>query len=321
MSTPFNDIEHLQTFCKRHLNKQIHEYFRNLDKITEEQWEETFNKNNPEHLLRQFSLHKDNDTIQMTIFRWNLYFNQINPKPLNVSDYIVGIPMADYEESVKFKPQLYWYFDTHYTEVDKIETEWQANKTNPNYRKRSYPRIRLTHRLTQKYIDLYKLDSRFFDPMTSWELGKLAERIERYFMVGNDYYVFERGIYKASYWDKANGFRLTIPYDKDDDLVGFFRRFFDSLEHRPDYEKYLKLDGREFGSLNIEGDNPRGQYERDGSVKSQYVDYDYWLGEKQATERNRTTGNVYLKYVQLKVWGRDPIWVYSTKRGQGLNRT
>lgn len=300
-----NDFELLQDFCRKYVNKRINDYFRTEYEQDDNTFETDFNKNNPKHILKQLCIHKDNDTVQLTLFRWNLYFNQVNPKDIDVSSYIVGFSMDDYESKVKFKPQLYWYFDTSYREEDKIRKETEQNRTNTNYRERSKPRIRISHRLTDETVSDFGLSNRFFDESTNFPLRNLARGIKRHFMVGNEPWYYDRGIYRATYWHPSEGFRLQIPYRTESSVMEFYRRFFSALDFNADYEKHLKLDGRENERI------ASGKYqELDGRLKPQYIDYDYWLGQRELTDVNRTVGEVYLKYVLLKVWKRDVITLY-----------
>jgi hypothetical protein len=300
-----NDFELLQDFCRKYVNKRINDYFKKEYKDDDGTFETDFNKDNPKHILKQLCLHKDNDTVQLTMFRWNLYFNQVNPRDVDVSSYIVGFSMEDYEDKVKFKPQLYWYFDASWREEDKIRKETEQNKHNPDYRERSKPRIRISHRLTDKTVTDYGLDNRFFDEFTNFSLRNLARGIKRNFMVGREPWYYERGIYRASYWQPKEGFRLNIPYRRDSELMEFYRRFFNALDFNANYEKHLKLDGREDERV------ASGKYqELDGRLKPQYREHDFWLGKRELTDVNRTVGEVYLKYVLLKVWKRDPITLY-----------
>jgi hypothetical protein len=97
----FSDWEHLQSTLRIYHNKMVREEFSDItadDDISI-----------PRSSLKRACLLADDDTVDMTILRFWLFFMHTR-KARDFQAPLFGMPVADYEERVRYKPQVTLYF-------------------------------------------------------------------------------------------------------------------------------------------------------------------------------------------------------------------
>ena len=287
-----NKIELFQSFCRQYVNRQVREFFRDRDEDIPDNFSDIFDRGNPEHIIKALCLHDDRDTIQNTLFAFDFFYQYINPIPINLDDIIYGIPKADYEERVQYKPQLELFFTQNYEERERDK---EKGAKSP---------VRMEISLRVFDTNKYQLT---LGPENNPALEELGRDIKRNFQD----YQYEKGIYIASYFDPKKGVRLIIPYQRELECRELIRRVLDSVDITPDYERFFKPDGREDKNL--------GQFEETtGKVKPEYIDKELMLGERKNRTKDRAIGTVFLYRATLKVHQRDPVILCHYKKGKGL---
>lgn len=175
----FNNTEHFQSVCRRYLNKEIREAFKDLGG---DNWEPeiTTTRGSMRHALT----HQDNDTIQMTMGRMFLYYFTFG-KAQALQTPVYGLPINSYqEESVSFRPQILLYFDQNQTDVEKEQ-----------------------HRVRGEIT--YRLVNETSQSITEADLKTRANKIKQLFATPN-LFVWHKGKVTCRYEDNANGYKLTL---------------------------------------------------------------------------------------------------------------
>jgi hypothetical protein len=169
----FNEWEFLQDTVRRWHNKAVAQYFNNqkVDSI------ET-----PKEGLRHACTMKDNDTSTMTLMRMWL-FEVTAGRLQSVQAPIYGIPVADFQRDVAFKPQVKLYFRERYTDL--------TDRTAPG-------RGEITFRLMNETAATY----------TRAKAEEMARDIKREFTT--PIFVWEKGKYYYYYRDLERGYDLRL---------------------------------------------------------------------------------------------------------------
>ena len=97
------DVEHFQSFCRKWINRTVREHFRDLPPGTDG----SLDTDSPRSVIRDVCLHKDTDTMTLTIGRMLIWW--VEARGL-FEDVIYGIPADSFHETVVYKPQikLFW---------------------------------------------------------------------------------------------------------------------------------------------------------------------------------------------------------------------
>ena len=107
----FSPTEHLQDAIKRVYNKQVREFFSDLGG---EDWDPSIAT--PRASARLSCTHQERDTIHETVARM-LLFKQFVDGGVGVDIPIYGLPTQAYQEVVRFKPQIFLYFQERVQDV------------------------------------------------------------------------------------------------------------------------------------------------------------------------------------------------------------
>ncbi|MGF1535365.1 MAG: hypothetical protein ACFB4J_02605 [Elainellaceae cyanobacterium] len=174
MAAP-NDFENLQSVYMRVYNRMVRESFR------EDIPDDAFST--PEAQMRYACLIKDNDTATMMQLRSNLFL-MIREEAARLQAPIYGIPTAEYQEAVRFRPQVQLHFE---------EPRDEAAAAN-----RERKRVRASFRLMNKTPET----------VTQTDMTALRNRIAQQFPRS---YRFRTGRYKLSYRHREEGLELVIP--------------------------------------------------------------------------------------------------------------
>ncbi|NJO98674.1 MAG: hypothetical protein HC764_23950 [Pleurocapsa sp. CRU_1_2] len=98
-----NDIEIVQSFIRKYINKAVKEHFK--DQVGED--ETSLSKSTPRSAIKLVCLHKDTDPITLTGIRLLIWW--VEARGL-LDEFIYGIPYSQFHETVQFLPQikLFW---------------------------------------------------------------------------------------------------------------------------------------------------------------------------------------------------------------------
>lgn len=169
----FNEWEFLQDTVRRWHNKAVTQWFKNqaVDDIS-----------TPKAALRHACTMKDGDTATMTMMRlWLFEVTAGHAQSLQAPIY--GIPVADFQRDVSFKPQVKLYFRERYTNL--------TDRTAPG-------RGEITFRLMNESAQTY----------TRAKAEEMARDIKREF--ATPIFIWEKGIHYYYYKDFDRGYDLRL---------------------------------------------------------------------------------------------------------------
>jgi hypothetical protein len=169
----FLEWEYLQDTVRLWHNKAVAQWFKNqpVDDIS-----------TPKRGLRHACTMKDDDTATMTMMRmWLFEITAGHAQSLQAPIY--GIPVADFQRDVSFKPQVKLCFRERYTNL--------TDRTAPG-------RGEITFRLMNESAQTY----------SRAKAEALAKDIKREF--ANPIFVWEKGIYYYYYRDQEKGYDLRL---------------------------------------------------------------------------------------------------------------
>ncbi|MEA5449717.1 hypothetical protein VB780_14135 [Leptolyngbya sp. CCNP1308] len=106
----FSEAEHLQDLFRRYANRQVREFFSDLGG---EDWEPDIGTTRGS--LRHGATHKDEDSLPMTLLRWEL-FNYVRRLKFDVP--YIGIPVTSFNSERKYKPQIVLFFQEDLGDVE-----------------------------------------------------------------------------------------------------------------------------------------------------------------------------------------------------------
>ena len=169
------DVEHFQSFCRKWINKVVREHFKDLPPGTDG----SLDTDSPRGVIRDVCLHKDTDTMTLTIGRMLTWW--VEARGL-FEDVIYGIPSTDFHETQKFLPQITIYWKESIKDA-KLENRYQIKARYTVRWKGDYA--------TKTDIDIIrvKINNIFNKPVT---------------------HSFYKGREKWSYYDLEKGYRLIV---------------------------------------------------------------------------------------------------------------
>jgi hypothetical protein len=169
----FSEWEHLQDTLRLWHNRAVATWFRN---------QEPNSISTPREALRHACTMKDNDTSTMTMIRlWLFEITAGHAQSLQAPIY--GIPVADHQRDVTFKPQVKLYFRERYTTT--------TDRTAPG-------RGEITFRLMNETSQTY----------SRAKAVEMAKDIKREF--ATPIFVWEKGIHYYYYKDFDRGYDLRL---------------------------------------------------------------------------------------------------------------
>ncbi|NJL53093.1 MAG: hypothetical protein HC930_14510 [Hydrococcus sp. SU_1_0] len=98
-----NDIEIVQSFIRKYINKGIKEHFKDVSGDDET----SLSKDTPRSAIKLVCLHKDTDPITLTVVRLLIWW--VEARGL-LDEFIYGIPSTDFEISNTYYPQVKLHF-------------------------------------------------------------------------------------------------------------------------------------------------------------------------------------------------------------------
>lgn len=176
-ATPeFNSVEHLQGCVRRWYNREVRDYFRDLN--IDDNWSPNLNVSREN--LAKACFHLDTDNLITTQMRLQL-FNEIRGQAHRVPYY--GIPVTSFQESRKFQPQISLFFQEDFEDVD------------PDYSP------------VHGHIGFRLMGSA---SITKAQAEVFANRVKLAFGNGGSGYIWRKGKDMASYTDWAKGYQLQL---------------------------------------------------------------------------------------------------------------
>ena len=175
----FSSTEHLQDLVKRFANREVNDWFRDVDDET--------NIQAPRASLKLGCLHQEQDSINQTILRMFLFWLVVSGEQ-RFGSKVYGIPFLTHQDSVRFDPQIMLYFEEPY-ETREI---FQGRKM-PGATGEISVRLR-----DKKYNTVSKAD-----------LNSLAVQIKSIFG-GSNPKQWRKGKHFFTYTDKAKGYKFQI---------------------------------------------------------------------------------------------------------------
>lgn len=200
----FNEAEHLQDLFRRYANKQVRNFFSDLGG---ESWQPDISTNRSS--LRHGCTHKDDDSLPMTLLRWEL-FNYARRLKFDVP--MIGIPKASYDVERKYRPQIIINFMEDLTDV---EIGYEAVFGRISFRLMDHTSETLTPAVAQTF----------------------ANRINSNFNTGNGF-VWHKGRIMTSYTDWNQGYQLQILARNKADARAVIEKVLDIQNHTFDAKKF-----------------------------------------------------------------------------------
>lgn len=196
--------ENLQSVVRRWQNREIQEYFRDLD--IDENWSPDLTS--PRSVLAGVCRHEDSDTYLITLLKcW--FFEHIKSQTYRVPYY--GIPVSSFQESRRFQPQIKLFFQEDLADVDPeySPVTGEIGIRLPNY---------TTETITPTIAETF------------------AARINSSFAVGGGR-VWRKGRLMCSYTDWGRGYQLQILARTESDARTLIENVLDIQNDSPDWSK------------------------------------------------------------------------------------
>ncbi|MBE9155385.1 hypothetical protein IQ265_00795 [Nodosilinea sp. LEGE 06152] len=201
-ATPeFNSVEHLQACVRRWYNREVRNYFRDLN--IDDNWSP--NLNVPRENLARACLHLDTDNLATTHLRLEL-FNEIRGQAHRVPYY--GIPVTSFQESRKFQPQIKLFFQEDLEDVD------------PDY-------CPIAGEIGFRLMGSASI--------TKAQAATLANRVKLAFGNGGSGYIWRRGKDMATYNDWKKGYALQILTRSKSEARELIGKVLDVQNHNPNW--------------------------------------------------------------------------------------
>ncbi|PZV07827.1 MAG: hypothetical protein DCF32_06245 [Leptolyngbya sp.] len=172
----FSEAEHLQDLFRRYANRQVREFFSDLGG---EDWEPDIGTTRGS--LRHGATHKDDDSLPMTLLRWEL-FNYVRRLKFDVP--MMGIPLMSNDVERKYKPQIFLNF---IEDLGDVDAGYAPVTGLVSFRLMDHTSETITPTIAQTY----------------------ANRIKTNFSVGSGY-VWRKGRTMVTYSDWKKGYQLQI---------------------------------------------------------------------------------------------------------------
>jgi hypothetical protein len=173
----FREVEHFQDVLRLTHNRQIKEFFRDL----KEPWDRNIKTSRSS--LRTACQIEDDDSIVLSIAKFLFYHITVR-RGEEFTEPVYGIPVGNFNEQRKFRPQIKLHFRESLSEVD------------PDYRPL---RAEISMRLMNETPE----------SLSKTELTKLAKAIKAEFVTGK-IYQFKKGKVLVTYKDLENGYDFQL---------------------------------------------------------------------------------------------------------------
>lgn len=195
----FSEWEHLQGQILRMHNRMVRDWFSDApdDDIS-----------TPRGSLKRACLIQDNDPIALVNLRLWL-FEVTFGRLANMQTPVYGIPVQEFQQDTKFKPQVKLVF---YEDTQDVEDGYRAIEAE------------LTFRLINETSE----------SITETNARNLATKIRNEF-AGGSLYRWHRGRYKATYLDKENGYDFRLQVYSQSEAEELIRKVLAIRDKTPDW--------------------------------------------------------------------------------------
>ena len=100
---PNQDVELVQSFIRRYINRAINEHFRDVDGVDEA----SLNLDVGRQAIKRVCLHNDEDPLTLTLVRLLIWYIEVRGL---FDDFIYGIPSTDFDIKFTYFPQVKLHF-------------------------------------------------------------------------------------------------------------------------------------------------------------------------------------------------------------------
>lgn len=201
----FNPIYHLKTVYIETHNQLVEQEFSDTG---DSSWDPNFDTPRDSLRLACTITHDDSDTL-MLLRLW--FFYVIVRKAKAFHPYFYAIPTDNFHISVKFLPQVkLLFYESQYSASNNMRPPLEAQ---------------ISYRL-------------MVDPatMTETDVENLAIKIYDEFASNGNIYSFDKGQYKASYRDKANGYQFILTVNDETTARDLITKVLSLNNHVPDWD-------------------------------------------------------------------------------------
>jgi hypothetical protein len=199
----FSGSEHLQDLFRRYMNREIRAFFIDLGG---EDWEPEITT--PRGALRIGCTHLDSDSLTMTLLRWELFQHV---RTLKFQQPFYGVPIGDYHQTRRFKPQVQLYFQE---DEGDVAPGYAPVTGQIAFRLMNYTESTINRTVAQT----------------------LANRINSEFAIGGGY-VWRKGKVMFTYTDREKGYKLQLLCRTEAEGVQLVNKVLDANNDTPDWTK------------------------------------------------------------------------------------
>lgn len=200
----FSPAEHLQDTILNIQNKLVRAEFSD---VGDDSWQRDISTARAS--LRTACTHLDSDSLAMTKLRLDLFYLVLK-KAKDYHPHIYGTPSTDFQEVMKFFPQVQLYFEESFSEAD---AGYDQLRTQVSFR--------LTGETSQSFA--------------IGEAINLANRIKTLFNSGNTPLSFRRGKELATYTDQSKGYFFQLYIFDETNAKKIIEQVLDIRSHIPDW--------------------------------------------------------------------------------------
>lgn len=205
MPLPDNTWEHLQSTLIKTQNRIVREEFSDVNEDDDIVL--------PRANLKVASLHLDSDNALVSILRLWLFYIIIG-KAKDLQPAIYGIPITDFQEYRRFKPQIFLYFLEDQDDVEQ-----------------GYARVAGEIK--------FRLMNQTAETLSEAELRSYANKVKTNFGAANGF-VWKKGKLLASYADPKRGYKMQLLCRNESEAKKVVEQVLDIQSHTPDW-KYLNV--------------------------------------------------------------------------------
>jgi hypothetical protein len=202
----FSPVEHLLDTLRVYHNKLVREEFSDI--------EADDSLDIPRGSLKRACLLTDDDTVDLTILRFWLFFVHTR-KASDFHPPIYGIPSDLYQESALYKPQVQLHF-------------WQDPAATPSGLAPARTRVS------------FRIHNETSETLTPAKAQTLANKIRTEFMTGNGYR-FSRGKKMFVYKDKERGYNFRMLMLNESDARELISKVHNLRSHTPNWDNLSEM--------------------------------------------------------------------------------
>lgn len=206
-----NDVELIQSFCTRYINKLVKEHFKDIENL---EINDNLDLTNARQISRKVCYHKDKDPISLTTCRLIIFYFVMSGLKTNLDEIFYTIPSTEFHESVKFRPQVVLIFK------ESLESA-KKRKTYPT-------RARISYRLKDEDLKYNN------EELSERNAKKIAQEIKN--KLATPIFKFKKGRKKYSYIDVPKGYRFILAVEDKVEAKRVIKQVMSIQKDTPDWE-------------------------------------------------------------------------------------